>query len=114
MGLTHEGDILIADRPEDFAREVIRLYQDEDLGRRLAEKARNLVAERYSYANAARYWDEVFEVVDGERVPREHRDEETEEKREAASAGKTGYCWLPKRPDIVPESSIVIPVSGIV
>jgi GT2 family glycosyltransferase/Tfp pilus assembly protein PilF len=110
MGLTHGRDILIADRPEDFAREVILLYQDEDLGRRLAENARNLVVEQYSYDNAARYWEEVFEVIDSERVPREHRDADVAETEEAVTAGKTGYRWLPKRPDIVPEISIIVPV----
>ncbi len=41
--------LLIADTPEDFARAVIRLLEDPDLGRRLAENAYRLVREVYDW-----------------------------------------------------------------
>lgn len=102
MGLTHGRDILIADRPADFAREVIRLYTDEGLQRSIVENARALVAEQYGFENAKRYWEEVFDAIDAGRV--EKKSEVTKE------PAKTGYTHLEKNPDIVPSVSVVIPV----
>jgi glycosyltransferase involved in cell wall biosynthesis len=50
MFLTDQKDILIADKPEEFARAVIDLYQSEDLWNRLSrnglEKTKSLYSKR--------------------------------------------------------------------
>lgn len=102
MGLVHERDILVADTPEEFAREVTRLYQDPALQRRLAENARALVARQYSYGRAEAYWEEVFSAIDAGR--------EEEKKPPPRAREASGYRRLPKRPEIVPRVSIVMPV----
>ena len=50
MGLVPGSHALIADTPEDFAAEVVRLYNDGALWSTLASEGRALVAERYSPA----------------------------------------------------------------
>ncbi|VAV85704.1 Glycosyl transferase, group 1 [hydrothermal vent metagenome] len=49
IGLTDGEDILIADTPEEFARQTLRLLGDGSLRERLAVKARKLVEERFSW-----------------------------------------------------------------
>ncbi len=107
MGMTHERDVLIADSPEDFAREVIRLYRDESLQKEYAENARNLVAKAYSSENAEKYWLEVYEHIDSDTLPR--RETQQEEQPEEDKK-KTGYNHLAAEPRIVPSVSIVVPV----
>jgi len=102
MGLVHGRDLLVADTPEDFAHEVLRVYEDPELQRSLAEHARALVAARYSHETAKEYWEEIFEDIDAGR--REPPNPDVEKTR----AGD--YQWPAKRPDIVPRVSIVIPV----
>ena len=45
---TPEMHYLAGDTAETFAAQCVRLLEDRDLGARLAERARCLVAERYS------------------------------------------------------------------
>jgi polysaccharide biosynthesis protein PslH len=52
IGLQHEMHCLLADDPTGFARAVIRLLDDPELGRRLGAAGRTLVAKRYD-------WDEI-------------------------------------------------------
>jgi polysaccharide biosynthesis protein PslH len=49
IDLTHGKDILLADRPDDFARCVTRLVNQPDFGRQLGENGRNLVERKYSW-----------------------------------------------------------------
>ncbi len=53
MFVEHETEILIAKDAEAFAREVVRLYQDEELWNRLSDAAVNTVEKHFSI-NAAR------------------------------------------------------------
>lgn len=101
MGLTHGRDILIADGAREFADAVVRLYEDEDLRKKIASNARELVAERYSAENAARYWEETYGEIERGRLP------ETEPE-EAAGGGE--YRRLERRPSLAPKAGIVIPV----
>ncbi|MCK4546800.1 MAG: glycosyltransferase [Candidatus Eisenbacteria sp.] len=121
MGLSHERDILIADTPEGFAAQVIRLYGDEVLQRTLAENARNLVARKYSYESARQYWEDVFDAIDAGRATDAERGPRLGQETGSRAGGQgegqsrsdeasTGYRRLPKRPEIVPLVSIVIPV----
>lgn len=52
MNLVHGKDILVADAPADFAREILRLYGDETLWRSLAEAGRRNIEEHFSFAAA--------------------------------------------------------------
>jgi len=49
LSVSHPGDIRLADTPEQFAGECIRLLQSEDERRSLAEAAYRLVRERFSW-----------------------------------------------------------------
>lgn len=55
-GLTvgHERELLIADEPEGFARQLVRLLQDEALQRRLSAAGRTLVAQEHDNERLAR------------------------------------------------------------
>jgi len=46
--VTHEDDILIADEPADFAAAILRILDEPNLGRQLAENCHKLVASNYS------------------------------------------------------------------
>jgi polysaccharide biosynthesis protein PslH len=49
LSVSHPGDIRLADTPEQFAAECIRLLQSEEERRKLAEAAYRLVRERFSW-----------------------------------------------------------------
>ena len=49
LEVTHEENILVADQPEEFAAQVLRLLGDSDLRNRLSIKGRLLVEQRYSW-----------------------------------------------------------------
>jgi glycosyltransferase involved in cell wall biosynthesis len=49
LDVTHDTHLLIADAPCLFAEHVLRLLRDADLRNRLAQNARELVAQRYSW-----------------------------------------------------------------
>ncbi len=48
MNLVHEQDVLIADNPNSFAREVLRLYSDKELWNRLSKNGRQKVESMWS------------------------------------------------------------------
>jgi len=52
--VTHRTDIIIADTPEDFARETVCLLQDEELRKYLALNGRKLASSTYN-------WDDIVE-----------------------------------------------------
>jgi glycosyltransferase involved in cell wall biosynthesis len=54
-------DIRIADCPADFAERCLELLEDEDQSRRIASRARELVAGRFSWEQVARRFAEVLE-----------------------------------------------------
>ena len=49
LEVTHEKDILIADTPSDFARQVLRLREDLELWHTLSENGWRLVKEKYDW-----------------------------------------------------------------
>jgi glycosyltransferase involved in cell wall biosynthesis len=53
IDVTHERDVLIADTPADFARQVLRVLDDGGLARRLGAEARRLAVSRYSWRAAS-------------------------------------------------------------
>ncbi len=52
MNLKHEKDILIAEQPEEFAREILRLYSDHALWQTLSEAGKHNIDEHFSFAAA--------------------------------------------------------------
>jgi glycosyltransferase involved in cell wall biosynthesis len=60
-------DVLVADRPEDFARSVISLLQDKDLQRRLSENGRRLVEEKYDWQVVLGGLDKIYHELVGTR-----------------------------------------------
>jgi glycosyltransferase involved in cell wall biosynthesis len=49
MGLAHEKQVLVANDPQDFAAEIIRLYSDRDLWQRIQKEGYSFVEEHYSW-----------------------------------------------------------------
>jgi glycosyltransferase involved in cell wall biosynthesis len=49
MGLAHEKHVLVADDPQGFAAEVVRLYGDRGLWHRIQEAGYSFVEEHYSW-----------------------------------------------------------------
>ncbi len=60
--------LLIADIPEDFARACAKVLQDEELARRLAKNARQLILDRYDAKIALRPLDAAYERASGNEV----------------------------------------------
>ncbi|MER0202386.1 MAG: glycosyltransferase [Nitrosomonas sp.] len=54
MNLTHGKDILVADTPEDFAREIVRAYDDEQLWTSLSNSGKVNIEEHFSFTVAER------------------------------------------------------------
>jgi glycosyltransferase involved in cell wall biosynthesis len=52
MNLKHEKDILIAEQPEDVAREILRLYSDQELWQTLSDAGKHNIDEHFSFAAA--------------------------------------------------------------
>lgn len=68
IDLLPERDALIADEPQAFAASVIRLLNDPALRARLAESARQLAVERYSWTTVAASLDRfIGEVMTARR-----------------------------------------------
>jgi sugar transferase (PEP-CTERM/EpsH1 system associated) len=64
LPVTHGEDLLIADQPEVFAEQAIRLLREPALRQRLGDAARTLVASRFTWdAAAARFADVCSDVV---------------------------------------------------
>jgi glycosyltransferase involved in cell wall biosynthesis len=65
IGARDGTEILIGDRPEDFARQVGRLLEDEGLRRRMGAAARAVIEDRYSWnasvAHAEEFYDELVD-----------------------------------------------------
>jgi polysaccharide biosynthesis protein PslH len=60
LPVEHEKNILLAETPEDFARECVRLLGDEGLRRRLGSEARSLVESKFTWSRAV---DELEGVI---------------------------------------------------
>jgi glycosyltransferase involved in cell wall biosynthesis len=63
-----EQHIVIADQPQRFAEEVVRLIRDDDARRRLEVEARRLVVERYDWSAVARDFEDALVRVCRARV----------------------------------------------
>jgi len=62
-GIDWQADttIRIADQPDEFARAVIDLLQDEISAQQLAQAGRNWVLEHYNWRKTYRLWDQIYQ-----------------------------------------------------
>ena len=60
----HERHLLIADDPADFARQTVRLLQDESLQTRLGKNGRLLAEQKYDWQIALQKMDAVFQLAE--------------------------------------------------
>ncbi len=63
LPVTHEQNIIIADKPSDFAARVVTLLRDASKRHALGDAARKLVEENYSWKSVARQFAEVLARV---------------------------------------------------
>jgi len=56
IDVTPDENILIADDPEEFAKKILYLFRNEEMRRRIGEKARELMERKYS-------WDVISEDI---------------------------------------------------
>ena len=63
LPVRHNENIILADRPEDFARQVVELMRNPLLRTQIGRAARGLVEENYSWGSVARVFDTVFRRV---------------------------------------------------
>lgn len=62
-GLTHSISTLIAQKPEEWADAIIKLYDDEKLWNRFAENELALVKEKYSFEHGKKVFTDIFASV---------------------------------------------------
>ena len=65
LQVTHGDNILVADEPEDFAREIASALQNEALRQQLGTKGRALVERDYSWEAIARQLDQAYQCALG-------------------------------------------------
>ncbi|SFK45355.1 glycosyltransferase [Lysobacter sp. cf310] len=66
MRVSDDEHVLVADEPEDFADQVVRLYSDESLWDRLSQAGLDFVADTYSLDAGLRRIDAFMSMVAGE------------------------------------------------
>ncbi|HEX3852678.1 MAG TPA: glycosyltransferase family 4 protein, partial [Polyangiaceae bacterium] len=54
IDVSHDRDVLLADRPDDFAEQILRALNDPELVTRLGRNARELAEERYAWTAVVR------------------------------------------------------------
>jgi len=63
LDVVHEENILIADTPDDFAFQTVRLLEDSELRSRLAQSGRKLVEQRYDWHTIGAKFVKLVEIV---------------------------------------------------
>jgi sugar transferase (PEP-CTERM/EpsH1 system associated) len=71
LGVTDEKNILIADSPEDFARQTLRLLGDAHLRERLVVAGRKLIEERFSWKTIGKKLLQAYGTLDAENQHKE-------------------------------------------
>jgi glycosyltransferase involved in cell wall biosynthesis len=61
LDVVHGRHLLVADDPEAFARETVRVLRDRELARHLGEAGRRLVQQKYEWGMIAKELDRVYE-----------------------------------------------------
>lgn len=68
MNLTHEKDVLIADEPENFAAEIVRLYTDETLWRKLSDNSYLYIQNNFTPEIIAKKISDGIEKLSGVKM----------------------------------------------
>jgi glycosyltransferase involved in cell wall biosynthesis len=63
LPVTHGENIVLADEPADFARQVVQLLRDPQRRAQLGQAARELVEENYGWPSAAAHFEQVMRTV---------------------------------------------------
>jgi len=63
INVTAEENIIIADEPEEFAKRVVELLNDEEMRNRIGTNARKLMEEEYSWEKMTDKLNDVFQKV---------------------------------------------------
>ncbi len=61
MKLVHDKDILIADTPEDFARQIVRAYDDEQLWTNLSNSGKINIEQYFSFSVAEQQLENILQ-----------------------------------------------------
>jgi polysaccharide biosynthesis protein PslH len=71
LPVTHESDILLADTPDEFAAQIVRLLESRDLRQRIGQAGRDLVSKRFTWDAAANRFSQICtDVVHQSRMRR--------------------------------------------
>jgi glycosyltransferase involved in cell wall biosynthesis len=62
--LRHGLEVMIAQTPKEWADEVIRLYQDQELWEKISKNARDFAKQTYSFENGRKLMRKALETVD--------------------------------------------------
>jgi glycosyltransferase involved in cell wall biosynthesis len=65
LPVSHGENIILADDPADFARQVVQLLRDPQRRAQLGRAARRLVAENYGWPSVAAHFDRIMQAVLG-------------------------------------------------
>ncbi|HZS48356.1 MAG TPA: glycosyltransferase family 4 protein [Blastocatellia bacterium] len=68
LPLRNTEEVLIEDEPSAFAQAVIRILKDKEFARRIGEKARQVVCERFGWQHAANKFAEICQRVAKKQV----------------------------------------------
>jgi sugar transferase (PEP-CTERM/EpsH1 system associated) len=63
LPVTHDEDVVLADSPEDFAAQTIRLLKERETRARIGRAARRLVESRYGWSAVTNVLDDVLKKV---------------------------------------------------
>ena len=63
LPVTHGENIILADDPADFARQVVQLLRDPHRRVQIGQAARQLVEENYGWPSAAAHFDRIIQSV---------------------------------------------------
>ena len=63
LPVRHGENIILADEPADFARQVVGLLRDPERRERLGRTARELVEQNYGWPSVAAYFDQIMHSV---------------------------------------------------
>ena len=63
LPVSHGENIILADEPADFARQVVALLRDPERRERLGRAARELVERNYGWPSVAAYFDQIMHSV---------------------------------------------------
>ena len=70
LPVRHAESILLADEPEDFARQTVELLRSPERRNQIGVAAHKMVTEKYSWAKVAEGFAEVLQRISGSSKPK--------------------------------------------